>query len=305
MTAHLGGIALSVLLHAGLVALLLAWSATDWTRPLFVDLDLVDSADPAGGAGAIASSGDTPRPQAGAGAPARPSTRPPAPRGPAVAAAPAPTPVAPARMPVASVAPPSAPIAPSAPVPPPPQPPAEPVAPAAPAPLAAPAPPPLPATPTAPPARSDPAAGPTEARGGASRADGPAAAGGGASRSDAESGPGGAASSPLALAAPGSGGGSVPAEYGPYLRAFRQRVLESLIYPLAARRQGVGGTVELHVWLEPTGRVRDVKVARSSSHEMLDEAAVQTIRRLDPVPFPDSLPRRPLLIRLPLVFELR
>jgi TonB family protein len=51
--------------------------------------------------------------------------------------------------------------------------------------------------------------------------------------------------------------------------------------------------------------VRDVKIARSSSHEMLDDAAVQTIRRLGPVPFPDSLPRRPLLIRLPLVFELR
>jgi protein TonB len=138
-----------------------------------------------------------------------------------------------------------------------------------------------------------------------SAAGGPGAAGGAASRSDAESGQGGAAGSPLALATPGSGGRGVPAEYGPYLRAFRQRVLESLIYPLAARRQGIGGTVELHVWLEHTGRVRDVKIARSSSHEMLDDAAVQTIRRLGPVPFPDSLPRRPLLIRLPLVFELR
>jgi protein TonB len=138
-----------------------------------------------------------------------------------------------------------------------------------------------------------------------SPAGGAGAAGGAASRSDAESGQGGGAGSPLALATPGSGGGGVPAEYGPYLRAFRQRVLESLIYPLAARRQGIGGTVELHVWLEHTGRVRDVKIARSSSHEMLDDAAVQTIRRLGPVPFPDSLPRRSLLIRLPLVFELR
>ena len=38
MIARLGGVILSVVLHAGLVALLLTWSAFDWTRPLFVDL---------------------------------------------------------------------------------------------------------------------------------------------------------------------------------------------------------------------------------------------------------------------------
>ena len=38
MIARLGGVTLSVLLHAGLIALLLAWSVVDWTRPLFVDL---------------------------------------------------------------------------------------------------------------------------------------------------------------------------------------------------------------------------------------------------------------------------
>jgi protein TonB len=104
---------------------------------------------------------------------------------------------------------------------------------------------------------------------------------------------------------PGTGGPGAAPEYGPYLRQFRQRVQENLIYPLAARRQGLGGTVELHVWLEATGRVRDVQVARSSSHAVLDDAAVETIRRVGLVPFPESLPRRPLLIRIPLVYELR
>ena len=46
MIARLGGVVLSVLLHGGLIALLLAWSAVDWTRPLFVDL--VDNADAPG-----------------------------------------------------------------------------------------------------------------------------------------------------------------------------------------------------------------------------------------------------------------
>ena len=117
--------------------------------------------------------------------------------------------------------------------------------------------------------------------------------------------PGGGGNSPLALAMPGSGSVNVAAEYGPYLQRFRRLVQDALVYPLAARRQGLGGTVELDVLLEATGRIRDVKIVRSSSHGMLDDAALETIRRLGPIPFPDSLPRRPLLIRLPLVFELR
>jgi protein TonB len=130
------------------------------------------------------------------------------------------------------------------------------------------------------------------------------ARGGGETRGDAPSSLGGARGSALALGSPG-GAGAIPAEYGPYLQRFRQRVQESLVYPLAARRQGLRGTVELDVWLDPAGRVRDVRVTRSSSHEVLDDAAVETIRRLGPLPFPESLPRRALRIRLPLVFELR
>ncbi len=186
------------------------------------------------------------------------------------------------------------------------------------------APPPLPSAPPAPPTPVAPSAAaippsepepavaaspqaptssPGQGRSGASEpASGVRAAG--ETRGDAASGPPGGPGSPLALATPGGSVGAPPA-YGPYLQRFRQRVHEALIYPLAARRQGLGGTVELEVWLEATGRVRDVRVVRSSSHRLLDEAAVETIRGLGPVPFPDSLPRRSLLIRIPLVFELR
>jgi TonB family protein len=58
------------------------------------------------------------------------------------------------------------------------------------------------------------------------------------------------------------------------------------------------------VRLEATGRVSDVRVVRSSSHEILDDAALEAIHRLGPLPFPDSLPPRPLLVRIPLVFDL-
>ncbi len=115
----------------------------------------------------------------------------------------------------------------------------------------------------------------------------------------------GAGGSLLAGATSGEGRGGVPPEYRPYLQRFRQRLQEALVYPLMARRQGLSGTVELEVLLEPTGRVRDVRVVSSSSHAVLDDAAVESVRSMVPVPLPDSLPRRPLRIRVPLVFQLR
>ena len=113
------------------------------------------------------------------------------------------------------------------------------------------------------------------------------------------------AGAPMALAPPGGAPDAIPAEYGPYLGRFRRRVQESLGYPLAARRQGLSGTVEVEVLLEPSGRVSAVRLVASSSHAVLDDAALLAVKGLSPEPFPDPLPRRPLRIRLPLAFELR
>jgi protein TonB len=97
----------------------------------------------------------------------------------------------------------------------------------------------------------------------------------------------------------------VPPEFGPYLARFRQRIQEQVVYPLAARRRGIAGRVEVDVLLEPTGRVRDVTITGSSSHAMLDEAAVEAVRSITPIPLPDGLPKRPLRVRLPIVFDLQ
>jgi len=286
--ARLRGLTLSVLIHVGAAVAIVAWSAASFSRPLFVDL--IERAEPT-----AASGGDAPAPAA-----SRPVRRPPgrvATAGPAapqsaasaVPVSPLPEPRAPAAPPAALI--PMAAVAPSAPPAPP--------TPAAPPAAVIPPTEPGPSVAASPPA---PTSSPGQGRGPSEPGSGARAAG--ETRGDAASGAPGGPGSPLALATPGGSAGAPP-EYGPYLRHFRQRVHEALAYPLAARRQGWGGTVELDVWLEATGRVRDVRVVRSSSHRLLDEAAVETILGLGAIPFPDSLPRRSLLIRIPLVFELR
>ena len=322
--ARARGILVSVAAHVVAGALLLTLSAPEWTRPLFVDL--VERAESIGGSPGMPSALSA-RPGAGpeADVPSAPRghsmrtrrasawpsrSRPknaassatsnsdaaarvqPAPTSPS-APDPGPTPPSgsPPAVPLpAASTPPAASSAPQATASSPP--PAR--GPSAPEPSAS-------SKPSVSGSPLDAGSGPS-AEAGRSPLAGGAARGEGEVRGDAGASVGGAPGAALAL---GTGGGAVPPEYGPYLQRFRRHVQESLVYPLAARRQSLRGTVELDVALDPSGRVRDVRVARSSGTGILDDAAVDILRRLDPLPLPESLPRRPLLIRLPLVFDLR
>lgn len=130
----------------------------------------------------------------------------------------------------------------------------------------------------------------------------------GGSGSDAGTGAGLHAGGGLALAIPGpgtQGGVGFEGDHVAYLAGLRQRIQEVLRYPLPARRRGVTGTVHVELLIEPTGKVAVVSVTESSSHRLLDEAAVEAIRSVAPVPFPAGLPRRALRVRLPVVFDLR
>lgn len=120
-------------------------------------------------------------------------------------------------------------------------------------------------------------------------------------------GQGGGPTGPAVAAVPpgGSGAGAAGAEYGPYLTALRQRIQQSLRYPASARRRGVAGTVSVEILILPTGTIGGVTLLESSSHPVLDEAALDTIRSLPRMPLPPDLPARALRVRIPVVFQMR
>ena len=103
----------------------------------------------------------------------------------------------------------------------------------------------------------------------------------------------------------GVGPGPAPSEYGPYLRQLRSQIEETITYPSAARRRRLAGTVLVELVVRPSGEIEHVAVVGSSSHALLDNAAIDAIRALHPPPFPAELPRRPLRVRLPIVFDFR
>jgi TonB family protein len=133
--------------------------------------------------------------------------------------------------------------------------------------------------------------------GGASAEVGGASGSGGAPRR----GGAGAGDGTLALAVPGDGGG----EYGAYLALLRRRVQEAVRYPESARRRSLTGTAHVQITLEPSGRIAQVELVRSSSHRALDDAALDGVRALRRIPFPPEVAPRALRVRLPVVFELR
>ncbi len=95
------------------------------------------------------------------------------------------------------------------------------------------------------------------------------------------------------------------AEYAPYLAGLRHRIQSSLRYPRAARRRGLEGTVHVEVVITAAGAVGTVAIVRSSSHALLDEAAIEAVRRVPAQPFPRDLPPRTLRVRVPVVFQLQ
>ena len=80
--------------------------------------------------------------------------------------------------------------------------------------------------------------------------------------------------------------------------------MDALRYPPPARSRGLQGTVYLEIFIKSDGAIGDVSVTSSSSHPLLDEAALEAVRSLAPQPFPKGLKPRPLRVRLPVVFDL-
>lgn len=56
------------------------------------------------------------------------------------------------------------------------------------------------------------------------------------------------------------------------------------VYPLALRDLGVSGVVWLRVWVDKTGRPREIELAKGSGYRLFDEAALRAVRHWNFVP---------------------
>ncbi len=111
---------------------------------------------------------------------------------------------------------------------------------------------------------------------------------------------------PLGPSAPGRNDGEpatvrAGAAAEDYLQAVHGRIKRHLDYPRRARRLHLSGTVGLRFRICGNGELDDNRVDADSPHPILNQAALQAVRKAAPFPPPG----RDLEIELPVVFSLR
>lgn len=90
-----------------------------------------------------------------------------------------------------------------------------------------------------------------------------------------------------------------------YIAHIRSWLGQHKYYPQAARESGAEGTVRLYIVIDRGGHVLNVSVARSSGNTALDQAAMDMVKRAEPLPtMPDNLLRTRLAIILPVDYGL-
>jgi len=93
-----------------------------------------------------------------------------------------------------------------------------------------------------------------------------------------------------------------------YMDAWRRKIERTgnLNYPIEARRDGVYGSLLLEVALLADGSIDDVRVVRSSGHQVLDDAATHIVRMSAPfAPFPKEISDRTDVLHITRTWEFR
>lgn len=75
-------------------------------------------------------------------------------------------------------------------------------------------------------------------------------------------------------------------------------------YPRDARRQRLEGTVRVSFTISANGSVSGIRVVTSSGHQVLDQAALEMVRRASPMPkFPKDVRDASMLLHVPVEFN--
>jgi len=103
-------------------------------------------------------------------------------------------------------------------------------------------------------------------------------------------------------AAPAGRPNAIPAWQGQLVARLRR----ARAYPDEARMRGDTGTVLVSFAMDRAGHVLSVQVVRSSGLPSLDEAAMQTVHRAEPLPeLPPEIPGARYTVSVPISFTLR
>ncbi|MCP3669531.1 MAG: TonB family protein [Gammaproteobacteria bacterium] len=93
-------------------------------------------------------------------------------------------------------------------------------------------------------------------------------------------------------------------------REYRSTLLRLIernkYYPLRARRRGMGGKALVAFTVKRNGEIRNISLSRSSKQQLLDQAAIQTIKRMGKAPpLPKGISRNHWRFVVPISYNIR
>lgn len=112
----------------------------------------------------------------------------------------------------------------------------------------------------------------------------------------------------MPVPAPEAMSGQAPpqrADYGWLASVLHERIQALRRYPAEARRQHWEGRVVVRAVVQEDGEVVDVQVVQSSGYSVLDEDALNVLRRVSPLRLTQSLGRPRVAIHLPIRYQLQ
>jgi protein TonB len=98
----------------------------------------------------------------------------------------------------------------------------------------------------------------------------------------------------------GPGTGQAAAYMKEHFVYIRDLIMKNLKYPPAARRLGWKGAVTVSFVVLENGAAQNIKVIKSSGHDILDQAVIKTIQQTQPFPKPPVKAE----LTIPIVFQL-
>jgi len=92
-------------------------------------------------------------------------------------------------------------------------------------------------------------------------------------------------------------------DFGWLTDSLRNKVKESQKYSTVARLNGLEGRVVLRITVKENGELL-VAIAKSSGHDLLDQEALEQVKRLSPFPLSQPLGRAQQVLNLPITYSL-
>ena len=94
------------------------------------------------------------------------------------------------------------------------------------------------------------------------------------------------------------------ADYGWLAGILLPRIDALKGYPVDARLKHVEGRVVVRIVIQEDGQIVSAAIAKSSGHDILDQAALETVRKISPITLTQPLEHSPVTLHVPIRYQL-